>query len=98
MKISSIYVSKIGKEENIPDKPSDGCPAGSTATGENDKHCCCDFDNKCCWHKCPIDGTAENLEKLSKCGMEKQKWAYAKLPANGNARTFVAQAGNKSKY
>ena len=30
--------------------------------------------------------------------MEKQKWAYAKLPANGNARTFVAQAGNKSKY
>ena len=30
--------------------------------------------------------------------MEKQKWAYAKLPANGNERTFVAQAGNNSKY
>ena len=87
-------MQSLGKEENIPTKPSDGCPAGSKATGENDKHCCCENIDGCCWHKCPISATTENFEKLSKCGMEKQQWAYIKLPANGNERMFVAQSGN----
>ena len=30
--------------------------------------------------------------------MEKHQWAYMKLPANGNERMFVAQAGNNEMF
>ena len=30
--------------------------------------------------------------------MAKRQWAYAKLPANGNERMFVAQGGNNKMF
>ena len=52
----------------------------------------------CCWNKCPIEGTKENLEKLNQCGVEPDtsepiKWSFAKTGSSGEERVFIAQAG-----
>jgi len=80
-------------EDSIPTKPSSGCPKGTKPSGDNDKHCCCEGLDNCCWHKCPLEGTLENLKKLTSCGIEggQDKWSYAKLSTNGNEGAFVAQ-------
>ena len=47
----------------------------------------------CCWNKCPVEGTKENLEKLNKCGVEPDQWSFAKTGSSGEERVFIAQAG-----
>ena len=77
----------------IPSKPSSGCPFNTLPNEDNIHDCCCDGFDDCCWSKCPLEGTDENLEKLKHCGIELNKWSYGKLERNGDIRTFVAQGG-----
>ena len=86
--MTKIYFLCTVDEGSIPEKPDSGCPAGTKPSGE---HCCCDGLQDCCWHKCPMEGTQENLDKLEKCGIKEKKWAYGKLARNGDEPTFVAQ-------
>ena len=91
-----IYFDPAADEESIPTKPSKGCPRGTKPSGDDDKDCCCEGLENCCWHKCPLEGTLENLKKLTSCGIEggQDKWSYANLTRNGNERAFVAQGGS----
>ena len=81
----------------IPTKPSTGCPTGTEKGGKDNEDCCCKGIENCCWTKCSVDGTEENLQNLKNCAISKSmgvpQWSYAKLQANGNERAFVAQGG-----
>ena len=95
------YLQYTVNPDLIPSKPTTGCPFGTVPNEDNSNDCCCKGFDNCCWRKCPIQGTDENLEKLRHCGIELNKWAFGKLaendevhfPENDDVRTFIAQGG-----
>ena len=95
--LTKICFICIAIEGSIPSKPDKGCPEGSKPSKDNEKHCCCNDLAGCCWHKCPLKGTDENVDKMEKCGIQGgiDKWSYARLASNDNEKAFVAQGGEK---
>ena len=89
---TTIVYFQLALTDKIPKKPSNGCPS-NTKPGTDGNYCCCDEIEDCCWNKCPVEGTKENLEKLNQCGVEPDQWSFAKTGSSGEERVFIAQAG-----